>query len=257
MRRFVDAGAVDGDGSEAHPYRTIQEAIDDLAASVIHPAGATIQVADGVYHDPVEVAGPWMGLGLVWIEGNTDDWAKVLLHTTDASAIYVSNSGRLGVRGVKLQTHGTGSALQAESSGSVFFEAVDFGPTGVGSNWIHLHTRDAAKIKAVGDYRISGGAWRHASAIYGSAIEIRTPSWPGALDVTVELVNNPAFADCFAAADHNGVIEVKPSRFVGTATGRRFRARRAGVMNTGGGGLEFLPGDVPGIVDASTFGLYY
>jgi hypothetical protein len=44
--------------------------------------------------------------------------------------------------------------------------------------------------------------------------------------------------------------------FSGAATGARYYAAGHSVIDTGGGGASYLPGDAAGSVDATTHGVY-
>jgi hypothetical protein len=67
-----------------------------------------------------------------------------------------------------------------------------------------------------------------------------------------------SFADAFVQADWGGMIDATGAIVTpGAATGKRFNASLGGKIFAGNYDPNFFPGSLPGIADASTFGLYH
>lgn len=75
-------------------FLTVQKAIDIVAALDIGVFNVTIQVADGTYTGSVVVNGPWLGSGVVTVQGNLTTPANVLFNTGANTAIKVTNGAR-------------------------------------------------------------------------------------------------------------------------------------------------------------------
>lgn len=63
---------------------------------------------------------------------------------------------------------------------------------------------------------------------------------------TITLTGTPAFSTAFAQADQVGNILMNGDTFTGSATGKRYNAVMNGVIQTGAGGANALPGSVAG-----------
>jgi hypothetical protein len=96
-------------------------------------------------------------------------------------------------------------------------------------------------------YTISGGAQYHAACLDGGWISIHGS--------TITLSGTPAFSTRFAVSETAGRIDAVSTTFVGGATGQRYYAGPGGFIVTGGGGANFFPGNVAGVVDP--LGFYY
>lgn len=73
---------------------------------------------------------------------------------------------------------------------------------------------------------------------------------------TVTLSGTPAFATRFAQFTYGGIYICGGMTFTGAATGTRYYAAGHSLIETGGGGASYLPGNAAGFVDATTHGVY-
>jgi len=73
--------------SGACAFLTIQKAIDTVAGLDINIYNVLIQVADGTYATPAIVNGPWLGSGIVTLQGNTGTPANVLMNCAGTACI--------------------------------------------------------------------------------------------------------------------------------------------------------------------------
>jgi hypothetical protein len=87
------------------------------------------------------------------------------------------------------------------------------------------------------NYTISGGALRHwYSSVFG---------WIHCIGHTVTITGTPAFSGAFAFS-YFGYMNVSGCTFSGSATGARYYSGANGIINTGGAGASYLPGDTAG-----------
>jgi len=196
----------------------------------------TIQIGDGTYTGGVSISGAQVGVGSVVFNGNNATPANVVISTTSADCFLAQNGAFFTVQTLRVQTATSGFGLNALLNGTILFSGVDFGVC-AGS---HIQAQDAGSVKATGNYTISGGAARHLLA-NGCGAVIRTAS------ITVTLTGTPAFASQFAFTNNAGCIVATVVTYAGTgATGQRYNSTNGGVIQTGGGGANYFPGNAAG-----------
>lgn len=106
----------------------------------------------------------------------------------------------------------------------------------------HLYAGVAgAAIIFTASWTVSGSAVAHIQIFYPSALISQNVS---SLVCTVS--GTPAFGTAFALAAHPGVIRFYSLTFSGAATGKRYDASLNAVIDSGGGGATFFPGNVTG-----------
>jgi len=240
------------DGNDGHDgltnspggaFLTIQKAIDAVATLDIGPFNVTIQVADGTYTAGAAVTGPWLGSGTVTVQGNAGTPANVLISTTGSSAVTVVTGGRLAVKDTKLQTAGGLTyCLHANTNGSISYANVDFGACGD----THIRAADGGTVTCDGSYAISGNAAYHWRAVVSGVIRCTGK--------TITLTGTPAFSGVFASASRGAQVLANGNIFSGSATGARYDVALNGVIDTNGGGTNYLPGSSAG--STSTGGQY-
>ena len=130
-----------------------------------------------------------------------------------------------------------------QGGSSVRIAGIDFAACVFG----HIVCQGYSYIDATGNYTISGGSQFHWYADTGGMIIIANR--------TITISNTPAFTGSFAYATVIGGISCGGNTFVGSATGTHYGAVNGGGINTGGGGINYLPGDV-GTGSATSPGWY-
>ena len=116
----------------------------------------------------------------------------------------------------------------------VAFKNLDFGACATS----HIWAESGSVIAADGNYTISGSTTRHVFSTLAGTISL-----PNTIMVT--LTGTPAFSTAFAVASSLGAMLIQ-STFSGSATGVRYVISSNSVVNTGGGGASFLPGNSAG-----------
>jgi hypothetical protein len=236
-------GDDNNDGSADTPqgaFATIQRAVDTVAMRDLAGHDATIRVAPGTYTASVALRS-LIGAGRCHIVGDEADPANVLLSMSGGHCVAADFiTGRYVLRGLKLQTSGSGQCLQASGPGCVVeFAQLDFGIC-AGQ---HITCLTGAYVAAVGPYTISGGAGYHWNCNGGGArIQVT--------NTTITLVGTPAFSGFFALAVNLGLLAVGGITFSGEASGVRYFGDGNAVIRTGSGGPSYLPGDAPGSITA-------
>lgn len=178
--------------------------------------------------------GPILGGGNVVINGNVGAPTSIGLSRAGGDLIVVQDQAHIQVQGLGVTTTGSGGCLVARQGGIIDIDRVDFGAC-AGS---HMDASSSGSIGLNGNYSISGGAVSHIHANNQGAVN------GGSRTVTVN--NNPAFSAYYAGVS-SGIVQMLGFTFVGTATGPRFSAGRAGQVRTDTENPLHLPGSQPGL----------
>ena len=222
-------------------FLTIQKAIDTAVALDLGIYSVTINVADGTYTGAV-VLKAYVGVGPIYITGNTGTPSNVVISTTGASAIAGYSCGSWTIGGVKVQTATAGYGVYIQGGTSIVtLNKVDFGV--VGGVYSHIQAALGASITIIGNYTISGNSGdSHYYAIENGVIII------GA--VTVTLSGTPTYQR-FALAYMAGLIR-SAATFSGSGTGVRYLAIKTSSFEVYGAGANYFPGNSAGSADATS-----
>jgi hypothetical protein len=216
--------------------QTINAAVEKAVALDPNGFAVTIRLADGTYSaatGTIVMNQSMLDGGMLTIEGNTAAPGNVVVASTAATVVEVSNRARLRLEGVKLTQSGAGSSISLDSNAYVAVSDIEFGAAV--SRW-HVENKTGT-FEALGDYKISGGAIRHIYAFGGSRCF--------AAGITITLTGSPAFGNgngYFYEAE-SSLIRLFSVSYVGAGTGNKYKVVLNGSLNTFGG-LSFLP--VPG-----------
>ena len=222
-------------------FLTIQKAIDIIYGLDINTYAVTIQIADGTYTGAIVVNSPFLGSGVVTIQGNSGTPANVVLSTGASTTMTAQNCSAVTIKDLKITNTG-GNGVRATTNATVNFQNINFGSV----NFSHLLGDDTGAIVCTGNYAISGGGTCHMRAASGF---VRASS------KTVTLSGTPAFSVAFAQAVTAGIVTAGSNTYSGTgATGVRYDASLNSVINTNGGGANYFPGNSAGT--AATGGQY-
>lgn len=213
-------------------FLTIQKAINTILSLDLGGFDVTIAVADGTYTAPVSITKNWVGGNLI-ISGSTSAILDIVSNHAITTTTPLANV--LTISGLKLSTSGAGDCLRNSGGGKIIFNGTEFGACAA----THVNA-DAvgALIEAGGNYTITGSAAVHAQGRYGGMVRVTSR--------TITLTGTPAFSTAFAQADQVGNILMNGDTFTGSATGKRYNAVMNGVIQTGAGGANALPGSVAG-----------
>lgn len=232
------------DGLTAGSPKATPQAAYDLLADSYDLAGytATIQLADGSYTTPLVVVRPVPGggLGTVVIQGNSSNPTAVDM-TVSAGQCIGSQSPGCRITPQYMVLNGP-YCLIASNYGTINLgPGVTFGA----SSQAHIYSQFGGGIILGSSYSVTSGASFHLQSLHGF---IQATS-----GITATLTGTPAFTQTVRSTD-GGQVALSGITFVGTATGVRYSASTNGVINTGGGGANFIPGSIAG---ATTTGGQY
>lgn len=224
-------------------FLTIQKAIDVFAYNIDCAGFApTVQAGDGTYTGTIAMR-PMVGATTLTIQGNSGTPSNVLISTTSATAITNQVPGTtLHVKDLKITTATAGNCMSTVG-GIITFANIDFGAA---ANY-HRYPTAGGRITATGNYTISGGAQAHLSANSGGINQT--------VSRTVTLTGTPNFSIAYAWMGTPAYIEDYSNTFSGSATGKRYSNSALSLINTNGGGANYLPGNVAG--DTPTTGAQY
>jgi hypothetical protein len=213
----------------------------------------TIQLADGTYN--FNVAGAFLAwfsgmpfgmpaFGLT-LQGNPSNPQNVIINSTNANGISVDRAF-MYLNGFTIRaTGGTwtinsiiGVGLNVTRGGWAYCSNMRFDQTGgmfaVRSDWngVAVLTGTNNAVTGSGVWGIAAGPF---GTIYASGATLTVTGWAA--------TNALWYAD-------QGRIEATAMTFTGTATGQRYTAGYNGVIDTAGGGPNYLPGTIAGALTA-------
>lgn len=217
-------------------FLTVQRAVDVVLGTLdFYGFNVTIQVADGTYTGTITANSPQVGAGTLEIRGNLTTPGNVVFNPASGQAVGANGFGcRLRVRGVRIQSSGSATLLQATFGGYVEAGTVEIGASS--SQAIYADSQGA--IRFIENWSVVGNS-PSLFLIQGGGVVVN-------LFRTVTLVGSIAFASSFCTVNSTGVLLIYGCTFTGSATGVRFYVIANGVIDTGGGGASYLPGDVAG-----------
>ena len=219
-------------------FLTIQKAMTVAASLDCSTFNLTVQVGAGTY--TTFFALPKMtGSGTFTLLGNAATPASCIISiTSNACVSGVDTFSAWTINGFKLQTTTGGNCLSMAGSGRIRFLNLDFG-TCAGTHHI-VSSGPGAVIEAAGNWTISGNsAYTHMTTSYGAQIL--------AYSKTITLSGTRAFT-IFALSQGVSSIDSGSLTFSGSATGSRYQASTNGIINVSGGGANYFPGNVVGMV---------
>ena len=100
------------------------------------------------------------------------------------------------------------------------------------------------------------------NTIQGSATNCMLSTRKGTINAaqtSLTFAGSPNFSDAFIHAEYGSFIEAGTMTFhnTGVVTGQRWCAQTGGILQTDGSNPDtYFPGNSPGIVDSSTFGMF-
>lgn len=214
-------------------FLTIQKAVNVVCALNNNGYAVTIHVGAGTYTGSTTLRS-YVGSGHPTITGDTTTPSNVLISTTSSECFTTDRfCGWWNISGFKLQTTTGGQCILAYPGSFVVVGGkMEFGACAGNHMWAY-----GGLIQCAATYTISGGALVHINStnggyVYGSGS-------------TVTLSGTPGFV-IFASCDLAGRIENSGSSWTGAATGTRYSATLNSVIQTGGGGATYFPGNVGG-----------
>lgn len=242
---------VRSDGADTHDglantaagaFLTVAAALTAAAQIDCNGFDVTIQVADGTWTTAVVVTKTPLGVGTFTLKGASS--AGLVLSTTSADALKVTNGVKLTISNMDLRTTTSGSGLRVEdiSTKVTISSGVQFGVCATR----HMIATIGGQISVNSAFTFSGNA------------PIGIEAGPNALVYVGAVMtgSNRAFASNFAYVYDNGVLVVTSAPVTTSSTGSRGYVAAGGLIETFGGGATFLPGNVDVYAEAGQFAQY-
>lgn len=255
---FVNTGgAATNDGlatGTSNAFGTIQQAFDHIANNYDMLAGSavTINLAAQTHtvglHASVKPVGAEGGAQII-IDGGFS--GTCTLSTTSADCIAAFVDCTLQVRRIKLQTTTSGSCISAGLGARVYLlDDLLFGACAT----YHITVSGFSQVLVQNNYQIQGGALAHYAAPGHGSIEVTA-------GITVTWGANTTFTQFALVGQQSAVTAASVTYNLNsfTVTGQRFSVANNGVLNAGGGGANYFPGNSAGVGTNSgttPFGLY-
>lgn len=223
--------------SSGTAWLTLQHAANVLSAAYdLNGFTATVHVADGTYTAGVQQRAPFTGSGSVNFSGNTTTPANVLINASSI-AFYALNGAVYGIAGFKPSNSSSGGVVVTENTGIIILNGnMNFGVCQ--NNFSQIEAIDNGVINLNANYTVSAGGGSHMDASRCGVINSAT--------ITATFSGTPAFSNETVQCDSCGVANLGNITFSGAATGTRYNVKSNGVIDTNGGGANFIPGSVAG-----------
>ncbi len=219
-------------------FLTIQKAINVVQGAIdLQALAVTIQIADGTYTEKVTVRGGLIG-GMncsLTIQGNNGTPANVVIDGTNGIAFSSARCpNTVTIKDLKLQA-ATGTACLYAGMATVNFSNIVFGQ----SAGAQIQGDFGGQLVCTGNCSISAGA---PFCIYGSTLAYiytagRTFTWTA---------GSTAYSSATVSAVRGSIVICSGMSFSGTVTGKRYDVTGNGVVDTGAGGANYIPGNSAG-----------
>lgn len=183
-----------------------------------------VSVAAGTYTNNLTQNGPFHGNPTVTLTGDLSTPSNVLISTTSADGLDLTNGTALTMGGFKFVTTTGGNGILV--SNASFLNITGLMEYGATAN-AQIGAASGSTITITANYTISGGAVNHSNAIQGSQILVSGSR-------TVTLSGTPAFSGAFAQPSTDGLIGYASTTFSGSGTGPSFIVRTNAFLNNPG-----------------------
>lgn len=227
--------------SAAGAFLTPQAAVNayqelDCAGNPVY-----IKLGPGTYSSGFDIRFRF-GSGNLYIDGDSTTASNVFINVTSSNAILVYGhppGSTIYLSGMKLQTNVGGYGITVGQGSIVMYGSMEFGACAAG----HIESSYGATVRCNGNYIISGSSLYHWLSQEGGRFYL-----PSGGSRTVTLTGTPNFSVAFIASLHLANSYLYNMTFSGSATGVRYIASGNSVIDTGGGGANFFPGNSAGSV---------
>lgn len=230
-----NAGLVnDADGA----FLTVQRAIDVASALDNNGYNITVQLADGTYSENIFLK-QCVGTGTVTIVGNVATPANVIIAGTTACFSSLGQSTTYTLSSMKLTGTGSTIGIDCRYSSIINYTSLVFHS----SFLYHIQALFGGNVICSGDYFITAGASNaHWSARSGGGITFQGR--------TISIYNAITFTQ-FAECRYSATMFLNSSTFTlvggATVTAKRYLSDLNAVIQTAGGGANYLPGNAAGV----------
>jgi hypothetical protein len=212
-----------------------------------------INLAPGVYNESVGIQGLPVGCPSIFMSGNNSNPQGTIINAVNSNSInlfgtFVQLNGfQVGASGATVGLIGNGIGIVANQSYAIL-DHISFGSCGVAQLAVYNQSVVAP-----------GGSPLFFSGTSGYGVYTSVSSYFWAPNTNITFAGGTVYSNYFVVASFNSVVTMYQigggSQFTGSFTGARFAANLNSSMNLNGGGINYIPGTLPGFVDSSTFGV--
>ncbi len=239
-------------------FRTIQKVIDVACSLDISIYEVTIQL-DGTYNLSTPIKLKKHNGNSIVIKGDSANPSNVVIDGGSGgcfTAVSIIDSKYI-IKDLKLQASSSSTNLRScifLSNSAIDIYNLVFGAM-PGGNYSSHHINCVQKsiFRIMSSYSIDGSANMHISAETDSLVDYRKALAP----VVVTLTGTPSFTNggflwVVSRAFINSFAGGSELSFSGSATGNRYYGEQRALIVTNGGGTNFFPGNIPGILDSTS-----
>ena len=232
-------------------FVTIARMLSVVASLDCSTHNVTCQVGDGTWTENV-VLPKMLGSGVFILQGNVATPANCHIFLAGGTCIDNRSGNAWTVNGFKLSaSSGSVTCIDSRNYSETLVGAnMEFGSAGALGTHMFAFALGRISLPNGAAYTISGGAvWHWRSSRHGLI---------NAFGTQITLTGSPVFTgvatSAFALAEVVSAIFASGATFTGSATGVRYNVSGNSMIETGGGGASFFPGNSGGT--AATGGEY-
>ena len=227
-----NTGLTDSSGGA---FLTVGKALSTARSLDFNAQNVTVHVGAGTYTEVITLSGPHVGGGSLFLVGDVSTPSNVGLDSSSFT-LSLEHGARLNVGGFRFGGAFLTTPLVVSSGARLVMDGPCEFDT---SSYSHMTALDpGSTILLEADYEIIGDTGRHFRIRYGGAVTCDS--------ITVTLTGTPDFSSRFVDIIELSRLSVSAVTYTGSATGNRYRALSGSLIDTGGGGASFLPGDSAG-----------
>lgn len=220
--------------SSGGAFLTIQKAIDVATAIDNGGYNITISVGNGTYSENV-ILKSYVGSGYITLSGNTSSPSSCIISKSTGTILYGEDAGKWKIQGFRLVAT-TGTCLYCRGLTQVALT----GLMEFGASTRHIFAFLGAEISIETNWSIIGSAQMHIQTSYGGRLF--------AVSRTCTLTGTPNFSTAFAYIQDGASAQILFMTFSGAGTGPRYAVVGNSVLQVGGAGATYLPGNAAGAV---------
>ena len=227
--------------SLASPLKSIQTAVNKAVSYDNSIYNITVQLSDGLYQEALTLS-PLIGTaGFLIIQGNTVTSSSVTIQSTGSTAYTVrsQSGGLIQLNSLTLSGSAGGYPLiYATLNSTIQCSNMIFGAGGTGTAQLYVTRGGVIQPFGAIGYIITGGAGCHCQLDAGGIF------YPP--NIPIKITGTPTFTTFIDCAGASIAYIYSNTWTTGSVTGKKFNVITNGVINTTGGGLNYLPGNVAG-----------
>ncbi|MBR0753520.1 hypothetical protein JQ604_15130 [Bradyrhizobium jicamae] len=242
------------DGSQAAvgpspkgPFRTLQRASNSIAKFNLNGYNVDVYVADATYA-PVQLP-QVAGQGQVSWHGNNANPAACLIAGNQTNSCIGMAGVANYMSGFKVTHTGVGSisecnGIYGNGPWLMGIDNFEWGPTVGAQNRLVNGSQLRFGLSA---FKISGGTpgGPYSPGCFIECSQASKADCPLSVHMTLNIVGTPNYGTAFIRCFDVGVVDWVAD-VTGAATGMRYYVATNGILNTGGGGPNYVPGSIPG-----------